>query len=187
MKTIIAEVSARHIHLSQKDLEKLFGKNHQLKKLKDLSQPHQFATNETLTVKGEHGIFPKVRIIGPIRSKTQVELSITDCYSLGIKPSIQVSGQVKSASQVVLKGPKGQVVVSAIVAMRHLHLSEKQAKVWKYKHGKKISVLIKGERSVILNNVVVRVGDFNTRLQLDTDEGNAVGLVNNQKVYIYEK
>ncbi|MFA6525427.1 MAG: phosphate propanoyltransferase [Patescibacteria group bacterium] len=187
MKTIIAEVSARHIHLSQKDLEKLFGKNYQLKKLKDLSQPHQFATKETLSVKGERGVFPKVRIIGPVRDKTQVELSVTDCFALGIRPSVQISGQVKTASQVILEGPKGRVTAPAIVAMRHLHLSEKQAKMWKYRTGKKISVLIKGERSVILNNVVVRVGDFDTRLQLDTDEGNAVGLVNNQKVYIYEK
>jgi propanediol utilization protein len=116
-----------------------------------------------------------------------VELSITDCYFLGIKPSVQISGQVKNASTVSVKGPRGQVTAPAIVAMRHIHLSAKQAKAWHYKHGQKVSVLIKGERSVILNNVVVRVGDFDARLQLDTDEGNAVGLVNNQKVQIYEK
>ncbi|MFA6391939.1 MAG: phosphate propanoyltransferase [Patescibacteria group bacterium] len=186
MKTIIAEISARHIHLSQKDVDKLFGKNYALKKLKELSQPHQFATLETLSIIGKRNSFSKVRIIGPIRSKTQVELSVTDCYYLGIKPSVQISGQVKNSSRVIIKGPRGQVTAPAIVAMRHLHLSERQAKAWNYKHGKKISVLIKGDRSVILNNVVVRIGDYDTRLQLDTDEGNAVGLVNNQKVYIYE-
>jgi putative phosphotransacetylase len=187
MKTIIAELSARHIHLSQKDLVKLFGKNFELTKFKDLSQPGEFAAKETLIVKGAKDYFPKMRIVGPVRKKTQVELSMTDCYFLGIKPSIQVSGQVKKAASVILQGPHGQITAPAIVAMRHLHISKEQAKLWKYKHGKKIAVMVKGERSAILENVVVRVGDHNTRLQLDTDEANAVGLTNNQKVYIYEK
>lgn len=187
MKTIIAEVSARHIHLSQKDLEKLFGKNFKLAKFKDLSQPNEFAAKETLVVKGGRDYFPKVRIVGPVRRKTQVELSMTDCYFLGIKPVVQLSGQVRKSSQVTLQGPHGRVTASAIVAQRHLHISKEQTKAWKYKQGKKVSVLIKGERAAILENVMIRVGDFNTRLHLDTDEANAVGLTHNQKVYIYEK
>lgn len=187
MKTVIAEVSARHIHLSQKDLVKLFGKNFQLTKFKELSEPGEFAAKETLVVKGARDYFPKVRIVGPVRKKTQVELSVTDCYFLGIKPVIQVSGQVRKASQVTIQGPHGHVLAQAIVAMRHLHLSEEQAKAWKYKNGKKIAIMVKGERSAILENIVVRVGHFKTHIHLDTDEANAVGLVNNQKVYIYEK
>ncbi|MFA6252767.1 MAG: phosphate propanoyltransferase [Patescibacteria group bacterium] len=187
VKTIIAEVSARHIHLNQKDLEKLFGKNFKLSKFKDLSQPEEFAAKETLVVKGGRDYFPKVRIVGPVRRKTQVELSMTDCYFLGIKPVVQLSGQVRKSSQVTLQGPHGHVVAAAIVAQRHLHISKKQAKEWKYKSGKKIAIMVKGERSAILENVVVRVGDFKTHVHLDTDEANAVGLVNKQKVYIYEK
>ncbi len=186
MKTVIAEVSARHVHLSQKDLIKLFGKNFKLTKLKDISQPGEFAAKETLVVKGARDYFPKVRIVGPVRKKTQVELSTTDCYFLGIKPVVQLSGQVRKASQVILQGPHGRVTVSAIVAMRHLHISKEQAKTWKYKNGKKISIVIKGERAAILENVLVRVGNFKTHIHLDTDEANAVGLSHNQKVYIYD-
>ena len=187
MKTVIAEVSARHIHLSQKDLDKLFGKDFKLTKLKDLSQPGEFAAQETLVVKGARDYFPKVRIVGPVRKKTQVELSTTDCYFLGIKPVVQLSGQVKKASQVTLQGPQGRVAASAIVPRRHLHISKAQAKLWKYKPGKKISIIVKGERAAILDNIIVRVGDFKTNIHLDTDEANAVSLVHNQKVYIYEK
>lgn len=187
MKTVIAEVSARHIHLSQKDLVKLFGKNFKLTKLKDISQPGEFAAKETLVVKGARDYFPKVRIVGPVRQKTQVELSMTDCYFLGIKPVVQASGQVRKASKVSLQGPHGQVLAQAIVAMRHLHISREQAKLWKYKNGQKIAIMVKGERSAILENVLVRVGNFKTHIHLDTDEANALGLVNNQKVYIYEK
>lgn len=187
MKTIIAEVSAKHVHLSQKDLEKLFGKNHKLTKLRDLSQPGEFAAKETLVVKGNKDYFAKVRIVGPVRRKTQVELAMSDCYFLGIKPVIQLSGQVKRASTVTLHGPHGRVEAKAIVAKRHLHISKKQAKDWGFKNNKKIAIVIKGERQAILENVIVRIGDFNTRIHLDTDEGNAVGLLNNQKVYIYEK
>lgn len=187
MKTVIAEVSARHIHLNQKDLEKLFGKNFKLAKFKDLSQPNEFAAKETLVVKGGRDYFPKVRIVGPVRRKTQVELSMTDCYFLGIKPVVQLSGQVRKSSQVTLQGPHGRVTASAIVAQRHLHISKEQAKAWKYKNNKKIAIMIKGERSAILENVLVRVGNFKTHIHFDTDEANAVGLVNKQKVYIYEK
>jgi putative phosphotransacetylase len=187
MKTIIAEVSARHIHLSQKDLEKLFGKNFKLTKFKELSQPGEFAAKESLVVKGARDYFPKVRIVGPVRKKTQVELSMTDCYFLGIKPVVQASGQVRKASQVTIQGPHGHVLAQAIVPMRHLHISKEQAKAWKYKNGKKIAIVVKGERSAILENVLVRVGDFKTHIHLDTDEANAVGLTHNQKIYIYEK
>lgn len=187
MKTIIAEISAKHIHLSQKDLEKLFGKNHKLTELRDLSQPGEFAAKETLVVKGSKDYFAKVRIVGPVRRKTQVELAISDCYFLGIKPVVQLSGQVKRASTVILQGPHGRVEAQAIVARRHLHISKEAAKQWHLKNNSKIAVMIKGERPAILQEVVVRIGNFDTRLHLDTDEGNAVGLLNNQKVYIYER
>lgn len=187
MKTVVVEVSARHIHLSQKDLVKLFGKGFQLSKLQDISQPGEFAAKETLVVKGARDYFPKVRIVGPVRKKTQVELSMTDCYFLGIKAVLQLSGQVRKASQVTLQGPHGRVIAQAIVAQRHLHISREQAKAWKYKTGQKIAIIVKGERAAILDNIIVRVGDYKTHVHLDTDEANAVGLAHNQKVYIYEK
>ena len=186
MVKITVEVSARHIHLSNKDLVKLFGKQYFLHKKNNLSQPDQFAAKETLTISGSKNKLTDVRVLGPIREKTQVELSFSDCIYLGVNPVLRLSGNLKGSSGILLTGPKGKLKIKqgTIVAKRHLHISKVKAKKWKLKNKQKISVLIKGERSIIFNNVIVRVGDFVTRLHLDTDEANASGIDKNTIAYL---
>lgn len=181
MKTVIAEVSARHIHLSQADFTKLFGKNKSLTPSRAISQPGQFAAKEMVTAQGPKKEFT-LRIVGPVRAKSQVELSISDCISLGIKPVLQVSGKVSKASLLTIIGPQGKIRVQAIVAWRHLHISASQAKAWGLKSGQKIKAEISGERALELKNIVVRTGDFVTRLHLDTDEANSAGVSTGTKV-----
>ncbi|MCB9802694.1 phosphate propanoyltransferase [Candidatus Nomurabacteria bacterium] len=186
MPKVIAEISARHIHLSEKDLFFLFGKAYLLKKQNSLSQPGEFAAKETLTVKAKKNSFPKVRIIGPIRKETQVELSVSDCIFLGVKPVLNLSGDLKNSSAITLIGPKGilKLKKGTIVAKRHLHLSKKDAQKWALKNKQKVKVKISGSRAMLLEEVIVRVGDFQTRLHLDTDEANAAGIKNKQKVLL---
>ncbi len=170
------EVSARHLHLTKEAVEKLFGKGYRLRKLKDISQTGQFATRETLEVRGPKGKFEQVRIVGPERDRSQFELSITDCRQLGIKPALHISGEVKGAPFVKVKGPKGEIKVPAIVAWRHLHISTRKAKELGLANRQFIKVRVGGERGVVFERVVVRVHPtFKLRLHLDTDEGNACG------------
>jgi putative phosphotransacetylase len=179
MAKIQVEVSARHCHLSQKDADTLFGKNYKFKIMKMVSQPGQFATVEEVVIKGAKSEF-KLRIVGPIRQDSQVELAATDCYRLGIKPVIKVSGDIKGTPGAILIGPKGQITLKqgVIVAQRHLHVSVAEAKVLKVKSGQLISMKIKGPRGLIFNNVIVRSGRGHKKsFQIDTDEGNACGWV----------
>ncbi len=172
--SVKVEVSARHLHLTQAAVDKLFGKGYQIRKLKDISQKGQFASREVLQVKGPRGHFDKVRIVGPTRPYCQFELSVTDCYQLGIKPVLRVSGQVKNAPLVTVIGPRGKVKVPAIVAWRHLHIPPGKAKELGLTDRQVIKVKIGGNRGVVFDKVIVRVHPtFRLRLHLDTDEGNA--------------
>lgn len=192
MKKIIAEVSARHLHLCAKDLEILFGsprgvagKNYSLHKKLDLSQTGQYAAQETVTLVNKNKSLT-VRIIGPTRPATQVELSLTDCKFLDIKPVLKLSGDIKNSSSLTLVGPKGKVKLKTgvIVAKRHLHLASLDAKKWQIKNNQKVSVQVKSERELVFKNIIVRVGEGQTRLHLDTDEANAAGLKNGDIVYL---
>jgi len=179
MPKIQVEVSARHCHLSQKDSDILFGKNYKFKVMKMVSQPGQFATIEEVVIKGPKSEF-KLRIVGPIRKDTQVELAATDCYRLGIKPVVRVSGDIKNTPGAVLIGSKGKITLKQgiIVAQRHLHVSASEAKALKVKSGQLVSMKIKGPRGLIFNNVIVRSGPGHKKsFQIDTDEGNACGWV----------
>lgn len=179
MPKIQVEVSARHCHLSQKDADILFGKDYKFKVLKMVSQPGQFATVEEVILKGSKGEM-KLRIVGPIREASQVELATTDCYRLGITPVIRVSGDIKGTPGAEFIGPKGKVSLKQgiIVAQRHLHISPAEAKVSKVKNGQLVSMKIKGPRGLIFNNVIVRSGPGHKKsFQIDTDEGNACGWV----------
>ncbi|PIR06306.1 MAG: propanediol utilization protein [Candidatus Komeilibacteria bacterium CG11_big_fil_rev_8_21_14_0_20_36_20] len=184
MKKAIAEISARHLHISPQHLAKLFGPNFKLKKQHKLSQPGEFASKQTLEIIGLKNKLEKVRIVGPVRKKTQIELSLTDCIFLGIRPVLRLSGDVKNSPGVILKGPKGKLKIreGVIIPKRHLHLPEKQAKSWGLKNKQKIKVSFKGPRAAILKEVMVRVGDYKTRVHLDTDEANAIGIKNNATV-----
>jgi len=175
------EVSARHIHISQNDLEKLFGKGYKLRKYKQLSQSSDFAAKEVLNIKNGSKEILNVRIVGPTRKKTQVELSATDAINLGIKPVLRDSGNIKGTQGVILINPKNKKKIKikegVIVPLRHLHCSPKEAEKFGFKDGEEISVEIKGKRAIVFRNVKVRVSkDFRLCMHLDTDEGNAAGI-----------
>jgi len=176
---IPVEVSARHCHLSQKDLEKLFGVECQLGELKELSQPGLFACKETITIKNNSCVLKNVRIIGPERQETQIEISKTDAIFLGIEAPLRISGDIDGSPGVTLIGPEGEVVLEkgVIIAKRHIHCSPEEAKKLLLKDGDVVSVKVEGERGVVFNNVKIRTGkNYCLRLHLDTDEGNAAGI-----------
>jgi len=182
MKKIVPiEISARHIHLSQTDFEILFGPLYALQIERLISQPNQFACEETVQVIGPKNSFPSVRIIGPIRATTQLEITITDGYWLGIHPSVAVSGELfHSIGGVDIIGPKGKITLAkgVIVAQRHLHIEPSLAKQWQLKSGDLVSIKTRGTRSVIFGNVKVRSLDEVDSLSfmIDTDEANAAGI-----------
>ncbi len=176
---IPVEVSARHCHLSKGDLEKLFGINYELEKLKQLFQPSDFACKETVDIQIGDKKIEKVRIVGPTREQTQVEVSVTDIVDSGVLPPIKLSGDLMGTASVVLLGPKGAISLNEglIVALRHIHCATDEAKKLRLKTGDIVSVKIEGERQIIFGKVIVRVrDDYKLCLHLDTDEGNAAGI-----------
>lgn len=176
---ILIEVSARHIHVSKKHLEELFGEGYKLNKLKDLSQPGMYSCKETVTLKSRDEKFENVRIIGPVRKKTQVEISKTDAYLLGINAPLRISGNLKGSESATLIGPEGETQIDEgiIIAKRHLHASPQEAEKLDITNGEEISVKVNGDRSLIFNNVKVRVADdYSLAMHIDIDEGNAAGI-----------
>lgn len=172
-------ISGRHIHLSQNDLDTLFGKGYKLTPIKSLSQPGQFACKECLTIAAKKGCIEKVRIIGPTRNKTQVEILRSDAFKLGIKPVLRLSGDLKDTPGVTVIGPEGSVILNegTIVAQRHIHFNNLQAKERGFKNGDIVSIRTRGERSAVLENVSVRVGDNGyLDCHIDQEEANALGL-----------
>lgn len=179
MPKIQIEISARHIHLCQKDLNKLFGKGYELKKLKDLSQIGQFACQETVAIKTKSHEFGKVRILGPVRRYTQVEISLTDACKLGLDPPFRQSGAIKDSAGIKIVGSRGMANLKngVIIAKRHIHASPAEAQKYGLKEDQKVSVKVRGERALIFQNVAVRISQaFIWRMHLDTDEANAAGI-----------
>ncbi len=173
------EVSARHCHLSKEDLEKLFGVGYELKKLRQLSQPEEFACQETVDIQFGSKKIEKVRIVGPLRNMTQVEISLTDAVESGVTPPVRLSGNLKGPSSVILHGPVGTVELAEglIIAKRHIHCATEEAKKFGLKNNDIVSVKVDGDRAVIFNNVVVRVKDgYQLSMHIDTDEGNSAGI-----------
>ncbi len=186
-KRIPVEVSARHIHLSQNDLEVLFGKGYQLKKLRNLTQPGEFAAKETLDIQVSSRKISNVRIIGPVRKNTQVELSHTDAIFLRVNPIVRDSGDIEGTPGAVLIGPKKKIKIKkgVINAWRHIHCNPKEAKEFGLEDGNLFSVKTRGRCSLTFHNVRARV-DKNYRLcmELDTDEGNAACIVKKGEGYL---
>ncbi len=180
MFKVLIEVSARHIHLSRQHLDQLFGRGYELRKLKDLSQPGMFAAQETLTVQTLKNKFEKVRIIGPIRPRTQLEISKTDSYCLGINAPIRHSGDLDGSAGCKLIGAEGKIDLpeGVIIACRHLHLDPQTAEQAGLKNHQFVSVKIdSANRATFFHQVLVRVSsDFRPAVHLDTDEGNAAGI-----------
>ena len=180
-------ISNRHIHLSKKHVETLFGEGYELTKLKDLSQKGQYACKETITICGPRGSIEKVRVLGPIRSKTQVELSIGDCRKTGVSPSVRLSGNLKDTSGVTLIGPKGSVQLEegVIVAQRHIHMNNKHAEHFGVTDGEIVKIEVDGLRGGILNNVSIRTNDsFSLECHLDVEEANSFGITPKSKIKI---
>ncbi|KKM11485.1 hypothetical protein SY88_08585 [Clostridiales bacterium PH28_bin88] len=179
-------VSARHVHLSGEDLERLFGKGYQLTRLREL-QPGQFAAKECVTLVGPRGVLQNVRILGPARSQTQVEISRTDGYALGLNPPVRDSGDHAGSPGAVLVGPRGAVSLEqgVICPLRHIHMPPDHAERLGLRNKQRVRVRAEGERKAIFDEVLVRVApDFRLELHLDTDEANASGLRNGDTVQI---
>jgi putative phosphotransacetylase len=176
---IPVEVSARHCHLSKEDLEKLFGAGYELTKEKQLSQPSDFACKETVSIQVGSKNFERVRVVGPLRAQTQVEISLTDAMGSGVIPPIMLSGQLHGSAPVVVTGPAGTVSLTEglIVALRHIHCATIEAAKLGLKNGAIVSVVVGGDRSVVFEKISVRIKDgYKLSLHLDTDEGNAAGI-----------
>ncbi|UVI32577.1 phosphate propanoyltransferase [Paenibacillus spongiae] len=189
MKIVPVGVSARHIHLSSEHVEQLFGKGAQLTEMKPLSQPGQFAANETVEVVGPKGSFSKVRILGPARKETQLEVSRTDAFSLGINPPVRESGHIAGSAGITIKGPAGEVKIEegVIVAARHIHFHTSDAERWGIEDKQRLTVRLQGERGLILENVVARVSpNFALDMHIDTDEANAAGAKTGDSAEIIE-
>lgn len=177
LSSIPVEVSNHHIHLTRNSLDILYGKDYELTKLRDLSQPGEFASNERVSIVGANmKVIEKVRILGPLREYTQAELSITDGYFLGLDLPTRISGNIKGSPPIIFIGPKGVLTLSegAIRAARHIHMTPKDAEDYKVKNGDKVKVEVSGEHGVIYKNVAIRVSQKSKlALHLDTDEANA--------------
>ncbi|WP_420491611.1 phosphate propanoyltransferase [Neobacillus drentensis] len=174
--TIPLAVSARHCHLSQADLETLFGKGYELTKKADLSQPGQFAANETVLIVGPRGSIEKVRILGPARSLTQVEVSRTDALKLGLKPPLRESGNIAGSAPITLVGPKGSIFKheGLIVAQAHIHMNPEDATYFGVENGEYVRIRTEGERPISFEKVLIRVSPrYRLEMHIDTDEANA--------------
>ncbi len=181
---VLVEISARHVHVSQEDLETLFGKGYTLTVKKELSQPGQFACEERVKVIGTKGEFPAVSILGPCRKETQVELSLTDARSIGVAAPVRESGDINASGVCKLVGPAGEVELEkgVIAAKRHIHATTTDAEKMGLENGEIVSVEIPtaNSRNLIFGDVVVRVSDaYALAMHIDTDEANAAGMAPN--------
>lgn len=180
MKQFIVETSARHVHVTQQDLETLFGKGYELTVKKMLSQPGQYASAERVDVVGPKKTLTGVSILGPVRSATQVELSLTDARSIGVTAPVRESGDIAGSGACKLVGPAGEVELTegVIAAKRHIHMTPADAEEYGVKDKDVVSVKVDTDgRSLIFGDVVVRVSDkYALAMHIDTDESNAAGL-----------
>ena len=180
-------LSNKHVHLQQDHIDILFGKGHELTNMKDLKQPGQFAAKETVKVIGPKGSFDKVRILGPARPESQIEVSLTDARSLGIKAPVCESGRLEGTPGITLEGPCGTVTLTkgVMVALRHIHMPPDIADQLGIKDKDWVCVETCGIRKTIFCNVLARVSDqFDYEMHLDTDEANAAGLNNDDYLKI---
>ena len=178
-KPFLVEVSAHHIHVTQEHVEALFGKDHQLTKHADLSQPGQFACKEQLTIVGPNGRIERVRILGPARKYTQVEIAMTEQFKLGIHPPIRESGDIADTPGCTLESASGSVQIDkgVICALRHVHMSPEDALRYGVRDKSFVRVRITGDRELIFGDVLVRVDPtFKLAMHIDTDEGNAANV-----------
>ncbi|MBZ2173660.1 phosphate propanoyltransferase [Schnuerera sp. xch1] len=178
-------LSNRHIHLSQEDLDTLFGEGYKLTARKNLSQPGQYACEEKVDIAGPKGTLKGVRILGPVRSRTQIEVSINDAFKLGVKPIVRNSGDVAETPGAKVIGPKGEIELKdgVIVAARHIHMHTTDIEKFGVKDGDIVKVKTEGIRSLIFENVLIRSGDTHAlEMHVDMEEGNAAAVKNGDLV-----
>ncbi len=185
MKVILG-ISNRHIHLTEEDYKTLFG-DEPLGKVKDLVQPGQYSSDKKVTIKTEKRAFDNVRLLGPLRKYTQVEISKTDSFGLGIDPPMRNSGDLEGAAVVTIVGPCGEVTKPCcIIANRHLHINPEQRKELGLVGVEKVKARIVGEKSTIFEDVVIKESpDFTLELHLDTDDGNGALAKTGEEVEIF--
>lgn len=175
---IEVEASGRHIHLSEEHLQILFGPLYTLTKVKDLSQPGQYACKERVTITGPKGSIKNVVVLGPTRKETQVEVSLTDASSLGVKIPIRESGHIEGTPGITVSTERASITLNKglIVAKRHIHITPKDAEKFGVKDKEIVKVEVLGERPLIFGDTVIRVSpNFRTYMHIDYDEANACG------------
>lgn len=180
-------VSNRHIHLDRADMDILFGQDSELTFKKELGQPGQYAAEETVTLHGPKGELGRVRVLGPLRSASQMEISVTDGFTLGVRPPIRESGKIEGTPGLTIVGPKGTIEkdTGTIAALRHIHLDPETAQRIGVKDKQMVKVEIPGLRGGILHNVLIRVSEqFAPEMHIDVDEANAFGVKNGDRAYI---
>lgn len=174
-------LSNKHIHLSQEHVEILFGEGYELTQLKDLSQPGQFACEEKVDAVGPRGTLKGIRVLGPTRANTQLEVSVTDAFALGVPGELRDSGDIEGTPGVKLVGPKGEVELDkgVIVAARHIHMPTSDAEKFGLVDGDLVDVKVGGPRGLTFHNVLARVSDsYALEMHVDMEEGNAAGAKN---------
>lgn len=180
-------VSGRHLHLSQEDLDILFGSGYQLTKIKDLSQPGQYASKETVTIAGPKGAIEKVRVLGPVRKQTQVEILTGDGFKLGVTVQPRLSGDLQGTPGITIIGPKGSVCLSVglIAAQRHIHMTPEDAQHFEVTDGQIVGIQFDGSRGGTYQNTAIRVtGTSALECHLDTEEANAMNINSLSKIKI---
>ncbi|SCX89383.1 phosphate propanoyltransferase [Alkaliphilus peptidifermentans] len=184
-KMLPIALSNRHLHLSREDINSLFGEGYELKNFKDLSQPGQFAAVEKVDIIGPKGTISGVRVLGPARNSTQIEVSLGDSFVLGLKPPVRDSGNLSDSPGVKIVGPNGEVELKegVIIASRHIHMHTSDAEAFGVTDKQTVKVRTFGERAVIFENVLARVHPtFALEMHVDVDEGNAAGVKNGDLV-----
>ncbi|MCE0495493.1 phosphate propanoyltransferase [Vibrio salinus] len=179
-------ISNRHVHLSREDMDVLFGCGASLTRFKAVKQPGQFAAEEVVTIRGSKGEIAHVRVLGPLRTQTQIEISVADSFKLGVKAPLRMSGDLEGSSGVDIIGPRGQVTKNegTIIAWRHIHISPRDAELYGLSDGMEIDMANDGNRGGIFRHVVVRVSsDAVAEMHIDVEEANGLGVKNGDFMY----